>query len=82
MANNNMDRLGADEEMGAMVERKQDAKESKKGAGKMIDWDNRIGRRNWIIVGAVLLIGLAVWLNWMFFSDSVGAGLGAPRNCT
>ena len=82
MANNNMERLGADEEMGAMVERKQDAKEGKKGTGKMIDWVNRIGRRNWIIVGAVLLIGLAVWLNWMFFSDSVGAGYADYGNAS
>ena len=29
---------------------------------------NRVGKRNWIIVGAVALIGLAVALNWHFFA--------------
>lgn len=28
----------------------------------------RVGKRNWIIVGAVALIGLAVALNWHFFA--------------
>ena len=61
-------------ESGAMVSRQEGEGKSEKGNGKMMDWVLRVGRRNWIIVGAVLLIGLAVWLNWMFFSDSVGAG--------
>ena len=30
----------------------------------------KIGKRNMIIMAAVLLIGVAVWANWMLFSDS------------
>jgi hypothetical protein len=33
----------------------------------------RIGKRNWIIVGAVLLIGLAVALNWHFLTSEGAA---------
>lgn len=32
------------------------------------------GKRNLIIVCAVVLIGAAVWLNWIFFSDKDGDG--------
>ncbi len=33
----------------------------------------KIGKRNLIIIGVVLLIGVAVWLNWMIFAkDSSG----------
>lgn len=74
MANQKMNRLGDNEDMGAMVQSSENEAKKEKRSKKVIDWVNRIGRRNWIIVGAVLLIGLAVWLNWMFFSDSVGAG--------
>ena len=40
----------------------------------------KIGKRNMIIMAAVLLIGAAVWVNWMFFADNdpadgVGDGL-------
>lgn len=31
-------------------------------------WIERVGKRNWIVVGAVALIGLAVALNWHFFA--------------
>lgn len=34
----------------------------------------KIGKRNLIIVGAVVLIGVAVWLNWVFFSDDDDGG--------
>ncbi len=30
----------------------------------------KIGKRNIVIAAAVLLIGVAVWTNWLFFSDS------------
>ena len=30
----------------------------------------KIGKRNMVIMAAVLLIGAAVWVNWMFFTDS------------
>ena len=36
----------------------------------------RIGRRNLIIAGAVLMIGLAVALNWVFFSSGEDKGDG------
>ena len=29
----------------------------------------KIGKRNMIIMAAVLLIGAAVWVNWLFFAD-------------
>lgn len=29
----------------------------------------KIGKRNLIIIGVVLLIGVAVWLNWMIFAN-------------
>lgn len=34
----------------------------------------KAGKRNLIIVCAVVLIGAAVWMNWMFFSDDDGDG--------
>ena len=34
----------------------------------------KAGKKNLIIVCAVVLIGAAVWLNWMFFSDDDGDG--------
>jgi hypothetical protein len=74
MANNKTNPIGLGDGNGAMVERNETESGKGKRTSKMIDWVNRVGRRNWIIVGAVLLIGLSVWLNWMFFSDSVGAG--------
>ncbi len=37
---------------------------------KVKNFFERIGRRNLIIAGAVLLIGVAVALNWVFFSKS------------
>ena len=37
----------------------------------------KIGKRNMIIMAAVLLIGAAVWVNWMFFADNDPAdGMG------
>lgn len=43
-------------------------------AGAFVAWVNRIGRRNWVIIGAVLLIGLAVWLNWLFLGNTGNDG--------
>ena len=37
----------------------------------------KVGRRNWIILSAVLLIGAAVYLNYLWFydpADSIGYG--------
>lgn len=36
----------------------------------------KIGRRNLIIIGAVLLIGAAVWLNWIFLAGTDNDGYG------
>ena len=36
-------------------------------------WE-RIGKRNLIIMAAVLVIGAAVWLNWMLLADNDGYG--------
>ena len=33
----------------------------------------KIGKRNMIIMAAVLLIGAAVWMNWMLFADNGSA---------
>jgi hypothetical protein len=82
MANNKTNQIGQSEGIGAMVERNEAEAKKGKRTSKMIDWVNRVGRRNWIIVGAVLLIGLSVWLNWMFFSDSVGAGYADYGNAS
>ena len=64
------------EEMGAVMtthELSDEVVQEKKGKGWM-QWIERVGRRNWIIIGALVLIGMAVWLNWMFFADSAQAG--------
>jgi hypothetical protein len=82
MANNKTNPIGLGDGNGAMVERNETESGKGKRTSKMIDWVNRVGRRNWIIVGAVLLIGLSVWLNWMFFSDSVGAGYADYGNAS
>ena len=42
----------------------------------------RIGRRNLIIAGAVLTIGLAVALNWVFFSGGADQGDGFDYNAS
>lgn len=60
------------ETAGAMMNREEP---TKKLSEKIVTWVNRVGKRDWIIIGAVLLIGVALWLNWMFFSDNtVNAG--------
>ena len=42
----------------------------------------RIGRRNLIIAGAVLMIGLAVALNWVFFTADNSGGDGFDYNAS
>ncbi len=37
---------------------------------KVKEFFSRIGRRNLIIIGAVLLVGVAVCLNWVLFADA------------
>lgn len=41
----------------------------KEGTTAVKNFFLKIGKRNLIIIGAVALIGVAVWLNWIFFSD-------------
>lgn len=81
MASNKTGQIGQGES-GAMVSRQEKDAKNQKSSNKMMEWVLRVGRRNWIIVGAVLLIGFAVWLNWMFFSDSVGAGYADYGNAS
>ena len=38
------------------------------------DFFARIGRRNLIIIGAVLLVGVAICLNWVLFADTNDGG--------
>lgn len=48
-----------------------------KSEGKVTAFFQRIGKRNLIIACSVLLIGAAVWLNWMLFSSpDTGDGYG------
>ncbi len=48
---------------------RDDLQEEEKKVNPVIALINRVGKRNWIIVGAVALIGLAVALNWHFFAS-------------
>ena len=38
------------------------------------DFFAKVGRRNLIIIGAVLLVGVAICLNWVLFADNGDAG--------
>ncbi len=66
------ERLGAG--TGAVMEMNNESVEAPKKKKNWLTWIEKVGRRNWIIVGAVLIIGVAVWLNWAFFSDSTAGG--------
>lgn len=41
---------------------------------KVKDFFAKIGRRNLIIIGAVLLVGVAICLNWVLFADDSNSG--------
>lgn len=41
---------------------------------KVKDFFARLGRRNLIIIGAVLLVGVAICLNWVLFADTKDGG--------
>lgn len=58
--------------MGAVVEMQEEKRVGSKNV--FLDWVGRVGRRNWIIVGAVLLIGVAVGLNWVLFAQDAPTG--------
>ena len=53
---------------------------------KVKEFFARLGRRNLIIIGAVLLVGVAICLNWVLFADTndggydYGDGSGAAGN--
>lgn len=55
---------------GAMVEAEEMMPGEKKKSKAIWQWAERVGRRNWIIVGAVMLIGVAVGLNWVLFQGN------------
>lgn len=65
-----------EQDMGAVMSMNELSDEvvQEKKSKNWMAWIERVGRRNWIIIGALVLIGMAVWLNWMFFSDSAQAG--------
>ena len=69
-------RASEQEDVGAVMKMNElsDEVAEEKNARNWMQWVTRVGRRNWIIIGALVLIGMAVWLNWMFFSDSAQAG--------
>lgn len=48
----------------------------KKGFGKVGGVLAKVGRRNWIIIGAIVLIGAAVFLNVLLFSGGNDIGYG------
>ena len=56
------------------IELASEASTEEKAPNKFLELMQRIGKRNFIIAGAVLLIGVAVFLNWVLFSgtDPVG----------
>ena len=58
-----------EEELLAMPESDTELAGTQKKEG-LIALVNRFGKRNWMIVGAVVLIGAAVGLNWQFFSGN------------
>lgn len=66
----------AEQDMGAVMNMNELSDEvvQEKKSKNWMAWIERVGRRNWIIIGALVLIGMAVWLNWMFFADSAQAG--------
>lgn len=74
MINHDMNRMEESECAGVVIAACEEGKKKEKKSRGVIDWVNRVGRRNWIVVGAVMLIGLAVWLNWAFFSNSANTG--------
>ena len=74
MMNKDMTRSQEQKESESMMALNEVAPKKRKRGQGIVDWANKVGRRNWVIVGAVLLIGLAVWLNWMFVSSPVSGG--------
>ena len=63
-----------DKPTGAMTEVEENGAVQKGKSQVFFDWVGRVGRRNWIIVGAVALIGLAIGLNLIFFSGDAQTG--------
>ena len=66
--------VNAKEEAGALYAADYDgcdelAENTENKKSSVLEWISRIGKRNWAVVGAVALIGVAAALNWMFFSS-------------
>ena len=49
---------------------------------KIVELGKKVGRRNWIIIGAVVLIGAAVCLNFILFGGSKNGGYDYDGNDT
>ncbi len=60
--------------MGAVTEMEEGRRAEKGKSQSFFEWISRVGRRNWIIAGAVALIGLAIGLNLIFFSGDAQTG--------
>lgn len=60
--------------MGAVTEMEESRRAEQSKSKSFFEWVSRVGRRNWIIVGAVALIGLAIGLNLIFFSGDAQTG--------
>lgn len=49
---------------------------SKSGWNSVKNFFTKLGKKNLVIIGAVVLIGAAVWLNWVFFAGDKGGNDG------
>ena len=59
--------------VGAVMEMNETESTKKYGSG-LWSWAERVGKRNWIIIGAVALVGVAIALNVALFSGSTQTG--------
>ena len=60
--------------MGAVTEMEENRRAEQSKSKSFFEWVSRVGRRNWIIVGAVALIGLAIGLKLILFSGDAQTG--------
>ena len=49
---------------------------------KIAEFGRKVGRRNWVIIGALVLIGAAVWLNFALFGGAGDGGYDYDANET
>ncbi|MBQ8718665.1 MAG: SpoIIIAH-like family protein [Clostridia bacterium] len=57
------------DESDELAENTESTESTENKKNSVLDWISRVGKRNWAVVGAVALIGVAAALNWMFFSS-------------